>query len=108
MSAKMNPKYRPRTWAAALGYLVEEAGEVLAAVGKTQRWGALSVNPELPRAQQETNIAWLMRELRDLERAIGIVRYFAEIEASRPHGGPVETLSVPAIPVPVTEAKEGT
>lgn len=74
MSAKMKARYRPRSVSAALGYLVEECGEVLAAVGKTQRWGLESYNPELPKAQRETNQAWVLRELVDLERAIGIVR----------------------------------
>jgi len=53
-----------------LAHLVEECGEVLAAAGKLQRWGAQSVNPLLPREQQETNIHWLKRELADLSEAI--------------------------------------
>lgn len=73
MSTTMNPRYEPKTFAQKLGYLVEEAGEVLAAVGKTQRWGALSFNPELPPSEQETNIVWLQRELTDLKRAIDYV-----------------------------------
>ena len=36
MPAKMNPRYEPKTLKQKLGYLVEEAGEVLAAAGK--RW----------------------------------------------------------------------
>lgn len=61
----------------ALGKLAEEIGEyleesnrinlqmsrVLQAIGKTQRWGLDSVNPDLPEEQQETNEAWLHREL---------------------------------------------
>jgi len=43
----MKPQYEPKTTEQALGYLVEECGEVLAAVGKTQRWGLESTNPEL-------------------------------------------------------------
>ena len=42
----MKPQYRPITLGQKLGYLVEECGEVLAAVGKTQRWGLESFNPE--------------------------------------------------------------
>jgi NTP pyrophosphatase (non-canonical NTP hydrolase) len=53
-----------------LAHLVEECGEVLAAAGKTQRWGPRSVNPLLPRDQQETNIAWLWREIGDLQDAM--------------------------------------
>ncbi len=58
----------------AIAHLVEECGEVLAAAGKTQRWGLYSVNPELPADQQETNCTWLLRELDDLEGAIQRVR----------------------------------
>lgn len=74
MSTRMKPQYRPETIEDKLGYLVEECGEVLAAVGKTQRWGEESVNPELPAEQQETNREWILRELPDLERAIRMVR----------------------------------
>ncbi len=70
----MKSIYKPRTLPQKLGYLVEECGEVLAAVGKTQRWGPDSVNPELPAEEQESNRDWLLRELVDLERAIGFVR----------------------------------
>ena len=66
----MKPQYEPTTTAEKLGYLVEECGEVLAAVGKTQRWGLESVNPELRPEQQETNRVWVLRELRDLKGAI--------------------------------------
>lgn len=69
----MNPQYFPRTTEQKLGYLVEECGEVLAAVGKTQRWGLDSSNPE-PGASRETNREWILRELDDLERAILLVR----------------------------------
>ena len=65
----MKPQYEPKTVAQTLGYLVEECGEVLAAVGKTQRWGLLSANPELPPEKQETNRDWILRELDDLEEA---------------------------------------
>lgn len=65
-------KYRPRGLRAELGYLVEECGEVMAAVGKTLRWGTQSVNPELPHEQQETNREWILRELGDLRAAIEI------------------------------------
>ena len=53
----MKPEYMPRTLNQKLGYLVEECGEVLAAVGKTQRWDLDSVNPELPKHQRRTNAA---------------------------------------------------
>jgi len=70
----MKPEYAPKTTDEKLGYLVEECGEVLSAIGKTQRWGLDSVNPDLPEDQQETNRAWILRELRDLLRAIRYVR----------------------------------
>ena len=66
--------YTPQTTDAKLGYLVEECGEVLAAVGKTQRWGLDSVNPELDPNTAETNREWVLRELKDLEHAIALVR----------------------------------
>lgn len=56
---------------AQLAHLIEECGEVLAAAGKTQRWGRDSVNPLLPPNEQETNENWLKRELVDLKQAIG-------------------------------------
>jgi len=72
----MKPQYEPKTITQALGYLVEEAGEVQAAVGKSIRWGLDSVNPELPPAEQEANGYWILRELRDLEGAIKRARRF--------------------------------
>jgi hypothetical protein len=54
----------------AQGKAVEEAGEFLAAMGKTQRWGWDSFNPELPPAQRETNAAWVRREMADLRGAL--------------------------------------
>lgn len=53
-----------------LAHVVEECGEVLAAAGKTQRWGKHSSNPLLPLEQQEINLKWLSRELKDLKEAI--------------------------------------
>ncbi len=96
----MRPEYEPKTLEQRLGYLVEECGEVLAAAGKTLRWGQDSNNPECLRCgasvmdprhgkmaggyweasdhaflpQPETNRQWLLRELSDLEGAIARVR----------------------------------
>lgn len=70
----MKPQYEPKTINQKLGYLVEECGEVQAAVGKTIRWGLESTNPELPPEEQETNRDWVLRELDDLERAIRYAR----------------------------------
>ncbi len=54
----------------AVGRAAEECGEFLAALGKTLRWGRYSVNPELPPGEQETNQAWLNREIADLREAL--------------------------------------
>lgn len=77
----MKPEYMPITIDEKLGYLVEECGEVLHAVGKTQRWGLEGFNPE-PGASRETNREWILRELSDLELACGMVRRALADEAS--------------------------
>jgi len=69
----MKKRYYPITDKEKLGYLVEECGEVIAAIGKSIRWGFKSFNPELPVAQQETNREWVKRELIDLKLAISLV-----------------------------------
>lgn len=80
------PEYEPRSRRQRLAYLIEECGEwiaddpswlpcrllaslgrVLAAAGKCMRWGYAGFNPELPEEQQETNAAWLRRELASLD-----------------------------------------
>lgn len=53
-----------------LAHVVEECGEVCAAIGKTQRWGLDSVNPLLSADQQETNRDWVKREIIDLRDAL--------------------------------------
>jgi|GEM_PF-3050861 len=70
-----DPKYLRPGFDFCLSHLVEECGEVLAAAGKTQRWGALSVDPTLPEEQQETNADWLLRELADLKEAISRMEF---------------------------------
>jgi len=71
-------RFLQKGWTKTLAHLVEECGEVLAAAGKTQRWGLWSVNPLLPTEEQETNYKWLMREIEALEKAIG--RFKVEIK----------------------------
>lgn len=66
----MDTKYLRPGFDFALHHAVEEAGEFLAAAGKTMRWGRDSVNPEIPEADRETNEQWLLRELIDLRGAI--------------------------------------
>lgn len=75
----MKPEYEPRTVQGKLGYLVEECGEVQAAIGKTFRWGLESFNPEAG-ASRETNRKWILREINDLEGAIARVRAALESE----------------------------
>lgn len=61
-----------------LSHTIEEAGEFLAAAGKTQRWGLHSYNPELPEDLQETNREWLIREIHDLQ--LQLSRLAGELE----------------------------
>jgi hypothetical protein len=65
-----NPAYEPKTDLQKLGHLIEECGEVMAAAGKSLRWGLDSYNPEVPVEKRETNRDWLLREITDLELAI--------------------------------------
>ena len=69
----MKMKYKPETRIQKIGYLVEECGEVITAIGKTIRWGLDSYNPELSANERETNREWVLRELKDLKRAIRFV-----------------------------------
>ncbi len=70
----MEPIYEPKTLAQKIAYLTEEAGEVLAAIGKSGRWGLDASNPDLPLARREMNGDWLLREMRDLEGALARLR----------------------------------
>ncbi len=69
----MKKKYYPKTNREKLGYLVEECGKTIGAIGKALRWGLDCYNPELPPDQRETNRSWIARELKDLKRAIHLV-----------------------------------
>lgn len=70
----MKKRYEPKNIKQKLGYLVEECGEVMAAVGKSIRWGLDSWNPEIPLTKSpEKNRDWIKRELKDLRRAIRYV-----------------------------------
>lgn len=75
-----NRKYLREGFDFCLAHVIEECGEVLAAAGKTQRWGRDSVNLEIPPSEQEKNIDWLKRKLFDLKGAI--VRLELAINAS--------------------------
>lgn len=65
-----DPRFLQDGFDKRLSHLIEECGEVLAAAGKTQRWGPHSVNPLLPSVAQEPNIHWLKREMDDLREAM--------------------------------------
>jgi predicted RND superfamily exporter protein len=62
----------------ALAQLNEECGEVVAAIGKTMRFGYYSVNPLLAVSEQEMNIDWVKRETQDLKLAIENFERFFE------------------------------
>jgi hypothetical protein len=66
----VDPRYLRSGFDFALAHAVEEAGEFLAAAGKTQRWGVRSTNPELPPKDREENQVWLLREMADLRGAL--------------------------------------
>jgi hypothetical protein len=66
----MDTRYLRPGFSFALAHAIEEAGEFLAAAGKTARWGRDSCNPELPPSERETNEAWLLREMADLRAAL--------------------------------------
>lgn len=74
----MKDRYKPKTLDALLGCVVEEAGELLQAVGKSQRWGLLSVNPELPPHERESNVVWLKREMTDLRQRLTALEHALE------------------------------
>ena len=65
-----DPKYMRHNLPFALAHAIEEAGELLAAMGKTLRWGWESVNPELPPDEQETNADWVRREIDDVRESL--------------------------------------
>ncbi len=72
-----DPRFLQEGFEKQLAHFIEEAGEALAAAGKTQRWGPWSTNPLLKEGDKyfdETNFHWLKRELDDVEEAIKRLR----------------------------------
>jgi hypothetical protein len=65
----------------ARGKAIEECGELLAALGKSLRWGWLSVNPDLPIKEQETNVEWIKREMADVRHALDNLEKEMQTEA---------------------------
>lgn len=45
------------------GEMMKDLGDLLAAIGKTKRWGWQSVNPLIPEDQREMNRDWVRRAL---------------------------------------------
>ena len=59
----------------AVAKLIEELGELSAALGKTMRWGFDSFDPTVSaNAPRETNEEWVFREMDDVEGAIKNMR----------------------------------
>ena len=54
----------------AVGKMVEECGELMAALGKTVRFGWKSSDPGLPMNERETNRDWVLREMNDTRDAL--------------------------------------
>lgn len=65
-----DPKYMRPGLDFARGKAMEEAGELVAALGKSLRWGWDSFNPELPRTERESNAHWVRREMKDVREAL--------------------------------------
>lgn len=66
-----DPKYmRPGLLDFARGKVIEELGELQAALGKSLRSGWISTNPELPPGERITNAAWVRDEMRDVRGAL--------------------------------------
>lgn len=66
----MNEEYIQPGYDQAVIHVIEEAAESIVAACKILRFGRKSVNPLLPKEQQETNDDALSRELGDLLHAI--------------------------------------
>ncbi len=82
----MNSRYLQKGFKKQLAHTIEEAGEMLAAAGKTLRWGLKSFDPMSnarlnDKGTKETNRQWLTRELEDLQLAVG--RLLLTLDGSR-------------------------
>ena len=77
-----DPKYLRQDVNFCLAHAVEEAGEVVQALGKTLRWGTESCDPTVCDTFRETNIDWVRREWRDLQESMD--RLFKEYRKEHP------------------------
>lgn len=64
-----DPRFIQEGFEKRLAHAIEECAEFIQAATKIQRWGPNSVNPLLPPEQQETNLAWMCREMVDARLA---------------------------------------
>jgi len=69
----VDDSFRPTNLRGKLAWVVEECGELQAAIGKTQRFGINCANPFLEPEEQETNREWILREMRDLRKALTLL-----------------------------------
>ena len=65
-----DPKYMRPGLDFARGKVIEELGELQAALGKSLRWGWESANPELRPQDRVTNVAWVRDEMQDVRNAL--------------------------------------
>lgn len=69
-----DPRYMRPGLDFARGKMIEELGELQAALGKSIRWGWTSVNPELPPGKRVPNFAWVRAEMQDVRDALENLR----------------------------------
>lgn len=72
----MDSRYVRPGFEVALAHLAEECGELIQAVAKTLRWGPRNYDPTVE--VREYNEEWVLREISDVEEAIG--RFRSEME----------------------------
>lgn len=65
-----DPQYMRPDLNCAVVLVIEKAGELQAALGKTLRWGWGSTNQELPVGDRETNEACVLREINGMRAAL--------------------------------------
>lgn len=65
-----DPRFLPKDRDGRLFRLVEEMGELAAAIGKAGRHGMHNYNPDLPPAERVTNAEWIKAEMADVRGAL--------------------------------------
>lgn len=79
-----DPRYMRLGLDFARGKAIEECGELLAALGKSLRWGWRSANPELPLGERESNLLWIEREMADVRGALDNLQKEIDINRDDP------------------------